>query len=195
MTREFLKGERVMLCPFEKEQLAKAQEWINAEEVRCWLANVFPLNGLQEEEWFERVSKSDRELVFAVRLVESEEHVGNCGLHAIDWVNRSAEYGVVLGEPSARCKGYGTEVTSLVLRYAFEQLNLNRVFLRVYGYNLRAVRCYEKAGYRLEGRLRQARYWEGRYWDVFVMSVLRSEYRARQSAGERRAFGKIQGQE
>lgn len=85
----------------------------------------------------------------------------------------------MIGEPNAQNKGYGTEVSRLILRYAFEQLNLNRVQLRVYEYNARAKRCYEKAGYREEGRLRQARFWRGRCWTVLLMAALREEYSGR----------------
>ena len=167
------------LCPLGPEHLAKAQEWINQEEVRQYLHNVVPIGELQEKKWLERLAEAKDEFCFAVHLKAGGEHVGNCGLHRVDWVNRAAEYGIVIGEPNAQNKGYGTEVTKLVLRYAFEQLNLNRVQLRVYEYNARAVKCYEKAGYRLEGRLRQARFWRGRYWEVLLMAVLREEFPGR----------------
>ena len=177
MAIEFLRGERVTLRPFERRDLEAAQAWISEEGTRRFLGAVLPKNVEQEHAWFdELVRGAEHQMVFAICLAGTDEHVGNCGLHGVDWINRAAEFGIVLGEAAARDKGFGTEAARLVLRYAFEQLNLNRVLLRVYAYNLRAIRCYEKAGYRLEGRLRQARYWEGRYWDVLLMAVLRAEY-------------------
>jgi RimJ/RimL family protein N-acetyltransferase len=84
----------------------------------------------------------------------------------------------MLGEPEEWGKGYGSEATRLVLRYAFETLNLNRVWLHVYEYNERGLRAYEKAGFRREGRLRQEMFRDGRYWDTIVMGILRDEWLA-----------------
>ncbi len=173
-----MEGLRIALCPLERKHLAKAQEWVNREEIREYLANVFPLNEAAEEKWLQSLTDNRTQIVFAVHEKETGEHVGTCGLHAIDWVNRVGEFGIALGVPN---KGFGTEATRLVLRYAFETLNLNRVQLRVYEYNARAVRCYEKAGYRHEGRLRQAMFRRGRTWDVLMMSVLAEEWRANET--------------
>ena len=85
----------------------------------------------------------------------------------------------MIGEKSEWNKGYGSEVITLLARHCIETLNLNRVFLRVYTDNIRAVRSYEKAGLVLEGRLREAVYKFGKYEDMLVMSVLRSEWMSR----------------
>jgi RimJ/RimL family protein N-acetyltransferase len=82
----------------------------------------------------------------------------------------------MIGEKLEWNKGYGSEVMSLLVKHCFETLNLNRVMLRVYTDNIRAVRSYEKAGFVLEGRLREAVYKFGKYDDVLIMSVLRSEW-------------------
>jgi RimJ/RimL family protein N-acetyltransferase len=71
----------------------------------------------------------------------------------------------------------------MLLRHCFETLNLNRVFLRVYGGNARARRSYQKAGFVEEGCMRQALYRDGRYDDVYIMSVLRSEWNSRKVEG------------
>jgi RimJ/RimL family protein N-acetyltransferase len=85
----------------------------------------------------------------------------------------------MLGEKNEWNKGYGTETMVLLLRHCFDTLNFNRAFLQVYADNLRAKRSYEKAGFVEEGRLREAVYKHGKYDDVIVMSVLRSEWAAR----------------
>ena len=102
--------------------------------------------------------------------------VGNCGLFNIDWRCRSAEVGIFIGEKGLWNQGYGSEAMRLLLKHGFETLNLNRISLDVYETNPRAIRAYEKAGYVLEGRKRQAMVKNGRYIDVLLMSVLRSEW-------------------
>src|SRR5262249_47639304 len=104
--------------------------------------------------------------------------VGVTGLHQTDLRNRHASFGIVIGEKEAWGRGYGTEATALLVRHAFETLNLNRVWLHVFEDNERGIRAYEKVGFQKEGRLRQDTFREGRYWDTFVMGILREEWQA-----------------
>ncbi len=94
---------------------------------------------------------------------------------AISWCRR-ASFGILIGDKAAWGKGYGSEATRLMLRHAFETLNLNRVWLHVYEYNQRGIRAYEKVGFRREGVLRQDTFRDGRYWDTIAMAVLREEW-------------------
>ena len=91
---------------------------------------------------------------------------------------RRAEIGIVVGEKSEWSKGLGTDTVRLVLCYAFQELGLNRVELTTDEDNARAIRCYEKVGFKPEGRLRQDRFQEGRYVDTVIMGLLREEYSA-----------------
>jgi diamine N-acetyltransferase len=102
--------------------------------------------------------------------------IGNCGIHAIDWVNRRTEVGIMIGEPSARGKGYGTEAMRLLLDHAFTVLNLHSVMLSVYGYNLPAQRSYAKVGFTEIGRRRESRWHNGRFWDEIYMDILAAEF-------------------
>ena len=91
--------------------------------------------------------------------------------------DRHSGFGIVIGDKESWDKGYGTEATTLLVRYAFETLNLNRVWLHVFEENARAVRAYEKAGFRREGLLRQDHYRDGRYHNTIVMGLLRDEWK------------------
>ena len=102
--------------------------------------------------------------------------IGNSGFFNIDWRNRGAELGIVIGDKAYWNKGYGTEVMRLLLHHGFTTLNLHRIFLRVFEGNPRAIRAYEKAGFVHEGRMRQAEFRDGKYLDVLLMSVLRPEW-------------------
>lgn len=102
--------------------------------------------------------------------------IGNTGIMDHDTISRSAELGIQIGEKAYWNKGYGTEAVELMLKHSFLTLNLNRVFLQVFENNPSAIRSYEKAGFVHEGRLREAVFRSGDYLDVFVMSVLKSEW-------------------
>jgi RimJ/RimL family protein N-acetyltransferase len=102
--------------------------------------------------------------------------VGGGGLVGIDWQNRFAEIGIHIGEKKYWDKGFGTKVIKLFLKHGFDTLNLNRLWLRVFETNQRAIRAYEKAGFTLEGRYRQGQFLDGKYVDVMIMSVLQSEW-------------------
>lgn len=118
----------------------------------------------------------ERPLVVETLIRDAWTMIGNCGFHNIDWRNRNAEMGVFIGDKSHWDQGFGTEVMRLLLRHGLKTLNLQRICLRVYENNPRAIRSYEKAGFAHEGRLRQAVFQDGEYLDLLYMSVLRPEW-------------------
>ncbi len=178
-------GKNVRLRAMERSDLPYFQEWLNDPEVTEGLSTYLPLSLADEEQWFNQASRSDPEAKpLAIDLGQngSWRLIGDIGFFNIEWVNRSAEFGILIGDKSVWNKGYGTESVQLLLRHGFETLNLHRIFLRVYSTNPRARRSYEKVGFVLEGTLREAVYRHGRYADVHVMSVLRSEWSAAEGA-------------
>ena len=175
-------GERIRLRAVEREDVKKFCVWVNDPEVTRHLVLILPMSIVDEENWFDSLSKreqAEKPLAIEVRDGESWKMIGNCGVFGIDPVSRLAELGIMIGEKGEWNKGYGTETMSLLLRHCFETLNLNRVYLQVYAENLPGKRAYEKAGFVEEGRLREAVYKRGKYDDVIVMSVLRSEWNSR----------------
>ena len=95
----------------------------------------------------------------------------------VDRTHSKAEYGIFLGEDDARGRGIGTAAAKLMLRYAFEEAGLHRVYLRVLADNVPAIRSYEKAGFVKEAYLRESVFLDGVYRDVILMSVLEEEWR------------------
>jgi RimJ/RimL family protein N-acetyltransferase len=174
-------GERVRLRAVERKDVEKFYEWVNDPEVTRGLSLYLPMSTLDEERWFERMAQreqAEKPLAIEARQDGDWKLIGNCAVFDIDWVARSAELGIMIGDKAYWNQGYGTEVMLLLQRHCFATLNLNRVYLRVYADNVRAQRAYEKAGFVLEGRLRQAVFKHGNYVDVLLMSVLRTEWNA-----------------
>jgi RimJ/RimL family protein N-acetyltransferase len=120
--------------------------------------------------------QAEQVLVIEIESEGGWKAIGNTSLMGIEWTSRLAEVGLFIGEKQLWNQGYGRETVQLMLKYAFETLNMNRVWLRVYEHNLRGIKAYERAGFVHEGRLRQAIYSDGRYYDVLIMSVLHSEW-------------------
>ena len=101
--------------------------------------------------------------------------IGSCGLTYINWVYRTAEFSITIGNKSYRSGGFGSDTLRTLIKYGFEELNLNRIWCEVYSNNA-AIDIYKHIGFVEEGILRQNYYNEGRYWDSHIMSMLREEY-------------------
>jgi diamine N-acetyltransferase len=171
-------GERVRLRPIERDDLPRFVEWFGDPEVRRHLLVYLPFSLAQEERWFENLLdrlERQEELMLAIEAADGV-HIGDIGLHRIDWKNRNAELGITIGEKTYWDQGYGTDAIRTLLGLAFGEMNLHRVFLRVDADNGRGIRCYEKAGFRQEGISREVVFKGGTYHDQYVMSILRSEF-------------------
>ena len=172
----FLHGERIYLRPLELADAEVCQRWMNDPETRASLAAFKPFTAEAERAFIEKLANTDSSVGFAVVLKESDRMIGTCGLMNIRWKDRLGEFGISIGETDLRGKGYGTEATRLMLQYAFEELNLNRVHLCVYDFNDAGIRSYEKAGFTREGVQRAHSFKQGRYVDHILFGILAREY-------------------
>jgi RimJ/RimL family protein N-acetyltransferase len=153
------------------------RHWTDDPEVTRYLSRgTFPSSLEQMERDYDRHAGSHTEVELAIVDAAKHAHIGVTGLHAINWVARSAEFRILIGDKRCWGQGMGAEATQLIVAYGFERLNLNRVWLGVNQDNTRAVRAYERTGFRVEGVLRQEIYRDGRYSDAVRMSLLRGEY-------------------
>jgi RimJ/RimL family protein N-acetyltransferase len=171
-------GEKVRLRPIERSDLPTFVRWFADAELRSYLAICLPFSLAQEERWFEGVQERLERRTDVMLAIETGDgvHIGNIGLHGIEWKDRQAELGIAIGEKEYWGRGYGTDAVRTLLDVAFGQMNLHRVSLRVNADNPRAIRCYEKAGFRHEGTMRERVFRDGTYLDQHLMSVLDSEY-------------------
>jgi len=176
----FIVGKKMYLRGLERKDLTGNYfQWANDPDVTYYMfMGVKPNSIEQMEEEYNRLVSSNNDVVFAIIDKKTHKHIGNAGLYAINWVSRSAEFRIIIGEKEFWGKGYGAESTKLLVRYAFEKLNLNKVWLGVNAENLRAVKSYENAGFVKEGILRQEIHRNSKYYDAIRMSILRSEYYA-----------------
>lgn len=164
-----------------RDDLPRFVEWFSDPEVRRYMDIYLPFSMEQEERWFEQLQRQleSREIVMLTIETEEGARIGNISLFDIDWKDRHAELGITIGDKDHWNHGYGCDAIRAMLRLAFEEMNLHRVSLRVHEDNVRGIRCYEKAGFRREGTLRECVFREGTYLDMIVMSILRGEFESR----------------
>jgi len=183
MKHAFRIGERVALRPLELEDAELLRSWFNNPEIHQHLGQHRALNAAAEREWLEGLHKRAEDHVFGIALRETGALIGCCGLHRVVLPHRSAELGVTIGEPARLNQGYGGEALRLLLAYGFDTLGLHRIELRVHENNPRAIRCYERLGFRREGEKREARWWAGRWWSVLEYAILEREWARLQAGG------------
>jgi RimJ/RimL family protein N-acetyltransferase len=139
---------------------------------------VYPGSLEEHEEWFAQMSKDERNYAFAVRTLVEDRLVGLLVIKDIFWQARHCSFFIGIGNPEMRGRGFGSDAVRVMLKYAFLEMNLNRVGLEVLSYNEAALRSYQRVGFRLEGSLRAFAYRDGIYYDMHVMGILRSEWEA-----------------
>jgi RimJ/RimL family protein N-acetyltransferase len=173
-----MEGEKVRIRAIEKTDIDEILKWINNPEVTSNLILRYPVSRYQEEKWIERMldGADERNKVFVIET-KDKIYLGGIGLHNINWLDRNAEVGIVIGKKEYWNKGYGTDAMMTLLDFAFHQMNLHRVYLRVYDFNPRGIRSYEKCGFRKEGVSREDHYIEGRYHDTIIMGILKDEFK------------------
>jgi len=170
-------GERVALGSIERESLPLFYRWFNDfDMLRTAGIGDGPWTMERVEAWCKRFNSGPEEAWFMIYALETGQPVGSAGLRDIDERHRTAEYAISIGEASARGQGYGTEVTRLMLDYAFIARGLHSVLLDVAAHNTGGIRAYANAGFREIGRRREADVMGGKRWDIVYMQALASEF-------------------
>lgn len=179
--KDILRGTLVRLSAFDPEEMSKAfVRWHrNSEFQRLLNASARGLLSPKAElKWMEEETSemAPGGYFFSIRTLEEDTLIGEIGLDVVDWPGRDAFVGLGIGETDYWSKGYGTDAMNVLLRFAFTEVNLKRITLTVFEYNPRAIRSYEKVGFRHEGRKRLLLNREGRRWDELYMGILREEW-------------------
>jgi diamine N-acetyltransferase len=174
-----IEGERAALGPMRRDLAQTYVTWLNRVEVKSGLTHLGILTPESEEAWIADTAKANGELEpssanFTIYDRGDGTPVGTCALMDISHRHRRAKFGILLGE--RRGQGLGTDATRLALDWAFNVLSLLNVLLEVYPWNAGAIRAYEKAGFQVIGRRREALLHHGRRWDEIYMDAVASEF-------------------
>ena len=166
---------KVLLKPLEDQHSDKMFEWVNNKDLIQFNARFKPVSRVDHDRWFDKIRQDPTVEIFAIEL-ENAEFIGSCQLHTIRHTYRHAEFQIRIGETGHHGKGYGTEATRLLLKFGFEELRLNRIWLTVFENNPRARKVYENLNFKEEGLMREHALIEGEYVDIVVMGLLRNEF-------------------
>lgn len=169
---------RVYLRALELSDVELLVKWRNDLDVTSPLGgNTFYVSKLRETEWIRNAILNDNNnLRLAICLIENDRYIGNVILNSINWINRDAEYSIMIGDKSQWGKGIGKEATILMLKYAFEELNLNRIYAFVREDNTKAINLDKKIGFVQEGILRKSIYKNNKYINQILFSILKEEF-------------------
>ncbi len=174
-----LKGKRIYLRLFEKEDLPLRVKWINDEETNRTLGFDIPVSLAKTQAWFQNTLTDNSKINFAIVDIETDKVIGMTGLIDIDYKNRKAEYYITIGEKEYLGLRLPDEVVRLVFNYAFYQLGMNKVYGHTLGYNIKSQKAHERNGMIKEGILRSHKWKDGKFWDVVYYSVLKDEWEKR----------------
>jgi ribosomal-protein-alanine N-acetyltransferase len=175
---EFISGEKVYLRALAREDLSGPMlGWSNDEEVTRYMYRGWRPSRIDElETEFDKTINSNKDIEFAICDKAKGTHIGVAGIHDIDWLARNGEYRIMIGDKNYWGKGCGTETAQMVIRYAFEKLNLHRLGLGVNAEDKRAIKSYEKAGFVHEGISREVVFRNNKYYDAVRMGIIRRDY-------------------
>lgn len=171
------KGERVNLRAMRREDIEHAVRYQSDLDVTSnyfMSLNLFPTTDTWEK-WYDAMTADEKGFSFAIENKEGL-YLGDCHTMWLNWKNGTTYMAVYIGHPDYRSKGYGTEALKLFLNFLFNELGLRKVKLNVFSFNKRAMRCYEKCGFKLDGINRQELYRDGQYHDNCAMSITREAF-------------------
>ncbi|MBS4537037.1 GNAT family N-acetyltransferase [Clostridium sp. D2Q-11] len=171
-------GNKIKLREYTKDDVKKAQRYMNDPEVRGLLTPGIPyLYTLEDEEkWYASQSATNDTYSFAIETLEEGKYIGGCGINKVDWKNSTVTIGIFIGDKDYWGKGYGTDAMEVLIKFIFKEMNINKIKLNVFSFNERAQKSYEKCGFKVEGILRQEIFRDGEYHDDIIMSLLREEF-------------------
>ena len=176
-TIKFLESDNIYIRPFnESSDLDMFYAGENNLSVRDTLFLFNPLTKLEAKAKIDNWVESKENRIFTICENKTNIPIGVTGLFRIDLISRASVFYIAIYNPDFWSKGYGKEATKLILHFSFNTLNLNRVQLHVAKNNVKGVKAYQNAGFKVEGTLREAMYHNNEYVDFYVMAILRKEY-------------------
>jgi len=183
LTDQLFEGQHIRFAPPDADRDAeRVSKWTHDPEyLRLLSADIAkPLSPGQIKKQYEELDKDAEKhnaFNFAIRLKEDDRLIGFARLYRIEWTHGTGSVQIGLGDRNDRGKGYGTEVLHMLLRYAFDELNLYRLAATTVEYNTGAIRFFERAGFNVEVRRRQAVQRDGKRWDVLMLGLLCDEWK------------------
>jgi len=172
----FLRGKRLYLRPVLLEDLPLFLKWVNDPDLRLlYMARASPIDEAEANEWLAHLHKRTDTISFVICTDEGRA-IGLIGLHGIDWKSRVSSTENVIGEKEFWGKGYATEAKIVLLHYAFDTLNIHKIWGGIYSFNKASQAYNKKCGYKIEGVQRHQLFANGKYHDKILVAVFREDW-------------------
>jgi RimJ/RimL family protein N-acetyltransferase len=175
-----IKGNRVLLRPVRRSDINYFLKWFTDPEVIQYLMLYLPMTEMAEEKFIDGLaSNPGTDVYFIIEAIEEggNKAIGSISLNGIKPKDHFATFGIAIGEKSYWSKSYGSEATRLLIKYGFEQLNLHRISSGAISFNERSIRLHLSVGFKEEGREREVRFRNGKYYDQVLFGLLRTEWK------------------
>ena len=173
----YLYGNKVLLRALEIEDMEFLRTTANDPNIENMVGGwSFPISKESQMNWFNSLQPSERNIRYAIELLENKQFVGMISLLSVDWKNRTGMSAIKLVSDAPHGRGIATEAEKLLLDYCFYELNLNRITAEVIEYNEPSIALHKKVGYVLEGKKREAVFKKGKFHTVLSFAMLKSDY-------------------
>jgi RimJ/RimL family protein N-acetyltransferase len=171
-----LSDEIIYLRRLEAADLERTWAWINDPDIYLKIGSQIPVSKTAQQKWFEEIDRSKEKIILAICLKEGSVHVGNVSLDRIETRHRTARLSIFLGDPAQRGRSIGTRSIKILADYAFNFLNLNKIWCKATAGDDKIEQFYEGLGFKIEGIFRQHEFIEGRYVDKLIFGLLKDEF-------------------
>ena len=167
-------GEKIILREIEEADLNSIVKWRNDPAILRWLFSYSPLSKVKQRKWYEKYLDDVTQQIFIIEVKEEKIPIGTVGLTNIDYKNQRGELTIIIGEKNYRGRGLGDECLNLLVKFAFDEMNLRKIKTLVFSDNEKAIKLYEKCGFVEEGVLKEEIFKDGMYKDVLIMGIRRA---------------------
>ena len=174
---EPLIGERIILRPFTKKDLAHIIRWSNDAELRKLIGEISPMSQAEAEKYYRELRSDKTRLWYTIVLKKENRIIGEAGLLRMFKPWRHTDMTIIIGERDQRGKGYGKEAGHLLLTLAFHDLGFHRISVGVVGFNKKAIKFWKSLGFKKEGVHREGYFCDNKYSDFIMMSILENEFK------------------
>jgi RimJ/RimL family protein N-acetyltransferase len=169
------KGNFVILRAIEKSDLPLLRTWRNEENFKKHFREYLEISDLAQQKWYEEdVNNNSRIIMFAIVDSNNSQLVGCCGLTYINWVHRNADFSFYMGKDLSYIddEGYALEAAQLLIDFGFNQIGLKRIWTEIYEFDFLKDKFLNEIGFQLDGRLRSNYFYDGKWWDSLIYSLL-----------------------
>ncbi len=168
-----IRGNKIYLRPIVKEDIRFLNEWKNDEDTYKYLGGGFmPVSIDHQSKWLDELVDNTKNNKRFIICDKDDVLIGMVGLYDINWIHRTCEIGIFIGNKDAKGMGYGKEACMLIENYAFEYLNLRKIKLSVVSENKAAIHMWESLGYKKVGEYIKERFIKGEYKNLTIMEKL-----------------------